>query len=285
MKVFISWSGTASQEIGKALRDWLPNVIQSVRPYFTPQDIEKGARWQTEIQAELDNSEVGIFVITKDNLDSKWLHFEAGAISSYMDRISVCPLLFGIEATDVTGPLSQFQATVFSREEAFKLVQTINQKLGDHKIGDTQLRVIFTKWWPDLEAEVKGILSQHLNNNKQEIRKDRDILEEILQTTRLLVATPANTGRGSRSAVALAHEIIERIDPVLFARFTSESFTEQQLMALRGVISCIKFHCDEGEMRDALVLQIEKQMRKLSMHLELNKKNTQPATADDDIPF
>ena len=58
MKIFISWSGQLSQEIGSAIRDWLPNVIQVVKPYFTPQDIEKGARWQTEIKSELGSGPI-----------------------------------------------------------------------------------------------------------------------------------------------------------------------------------------------------------------------------------
>ncbi|WP_165788483.1 hypothetical protein [Stutzerimonas stutzeri] len=41
MKVFISWSGDMSREIGEALRTWIPGVIQQVKPYFTPNDIEK----------------------------------------------------------------------------------------------------------------------------------------------------------------------------------------------------------------------------------------------------
>ena len=42
MKVFISWSGITSEKIGEALIDWLPKVIQRVKPYFTPEDLEKG---------------------------------------------------------------------------------------------------------------------------------------------------------------------------------------------------------------------------------------------------
>ncbi len=44
MKVFISWSGNNSKKLGETLRDWLPAVLQVVKPYFTPSDTEKGTR-------------------------------------------------------------------------------------------------------------------------------------------------------------------------------------------------------------------------------------------------
>ena len=70
MKVFISWSGPHSERLGEVLRDWLPNVLQHVRPYFTPSDIEKGARWSTDIAKELDESHMGILCVTRDNIHS-----------------------------------------------------------------------------------------------------------------------------------------------------------------------------------------------------------------------
>ncbi|TQV89535.1 hypothetical protein [Aliikangiella coralliicola] len=53
MKVFISWSGELSKELGEVFRDWLPSVIQSVKPFFTPNDIEKDSRWSKDIAQEL----------------------------------------------------------------------------------------------------------------------------------------------------------------------------------------------------------------------------------------
>jgi hypothetical protein len=51
MRVFISWSGNLSRQLGEALRKWLPSALQYVKPYFTPADIDKGARWASEIKS------------------------------------------------------------------------------------------------------------------------------------------------------------------------------------------------------------------------------------------
>lgn len=60
MKLFLSWSGTVSQRIAEALREWLPNVVQSVQPWMSSEDIEKGVRWSIDIAAELSQTRVGI---------------------------------------------------------------------------------------------------------------------------------------------------------------------------------------------------------------------------------
>lgn len=93
MKIFISWSGKLSQELGNALKEWIPDVLQAVQPYFTPEDIQKGERWSSEIAKELEDSMFGIFCVTPETLNSGWMHFEAGAISKSKDGAQVCPIL------------------------------------------------------------------------------------------------------------------------------------------------------------------------------------------------
>ena len=66
-KIFISWSGDLSKALGEAVRDWIPKVLQSEKPYFTPDDIEKGAKWDKEISQELDSSQLGIMCLTQEN--------------------------------------------------------------------------------------------------------------------------------------------------------------------------------------------------------------------------
>lgn len=101
MKVFISWSGDLSHKVAVILRDWLPSVIQSLESYVSSEDIDKGARWSTDISKELEDSSFGILCITRENLDPPWLNFEAGALSKSVDRSRVSPFLFGVKRSDI----------------------------------------------------------------------------------------------------------------------------------------------------------------------------------------
>ena len=116
MKVFLSWSGEISHKVAMVFRDWLPSVIQEIEPYVSSEDIDKGARWSTDIAKELENSTFGILCVTRDNIIAPWLNFEAGALSKTMDKSFVSPFLFDIKRSEVNGPILQFQSTVFEKE-------------------------------------------------------------------------------------------------------------------------------------------------------------------------
>jgi hypothetical protein len=87
MKVFISWSGDLSHKLGEAFHKWLPGALQTVRPYFTPADVEKGARWSSEIAKELESADVGVLFITRENVNSAWLLYEAGALARALGKV------------------------------------------------------------------------------------------------------------------------------------------------------------------------------------------------------
>jgi TIR domain len=161
MKVFISWSGDRSKQYGEAIRDWLPNVMQFTKPYFTPADIEKGARWDNEISKELGQSQIGIFTMTAENLTSPWIMFEAGAISKVVDVSRVCPIVFGVEKIVLVGPLSRFQATAFDKSEVRQLLTTINKAAKEEAaLTERRLDEAFDRWWRDLEEKVASHLSK-----------------------------------------------------------------------------------------------------------------------------
>ena len=184
MKVFISWSGQHSKKLGEALRDWLPGVLQLVTPYFTPSDIEKGTRWSTDISKELSESQIGILCITRDNIHSDWILFEAGALSKSLEKSHVCPVLFGITNTDLAGPLKQFQTTEFDKDDMRRLLGVINGRIDENKLPQKTLDTVFEKWWPDLEGKINEILLE-IDEPEEPLRSDRELLEEILQLSRI----------------------------------------------------------------------------------------------------
>lgn len=188
MKVFISWSGDVSNKVAEAIREWLPTVLQTVKPYFTPSDIEKGTRWSSDIAKELDDSMAGIFCVTPQNINSQWLMFEAGAISKKVDQSLVCPILIGLGNSDIHGPLTQFQTTLFEKSDFRKLVHDLNKANKSNMLEESVLNTVFEKFWPDLESRVKSILEENVTKDEQNInmRSERELLEEILDLSRAL---------------------------------------------------------------------------------------------------
>ena len=188
MKVFISWSGNTSHKIATVFRDWLPSVIQSIEPYVSSEDIDKGARWSTDIAKELENSTFGILCVTKENLHAPWLSFEAGALSKSMDKSFVTPFLFDIKRSEVNGPILQFQSTIFERADIKKLLQTLNKACGDNGLSDKMLDRAFDVWYPTLENELSMIREQTDQSDDTATNHEEEqpsaIIEEILELSR-----------------------------------------------------------------------------------------------------
>ncbi|HEX8921265.1 MAG TPA: toll/interleukin-1 receptor domain-containing protein [Pyrinomonadaceae bacterium] len=183
MKIFISWSGERSKAIAEILREWLPNVVHAVRPWVSASDIEKGARWVSNLAVELDQTKIGIICLTPENLDAPWIMFEAGALSKTLQTTYVCPFLFGLEPSDIKGPLVQFQATKAEKEDTKKLIHTINRALGGEARPERKVEETFEVWWPKLEEGLRKIRKPQ-DNQRPERRKNDIVLEEILGLVR-----------------------------------------------------------------------------------------------------
>src|SRR5262249_22934477 len=123
MKIFLSWSRDESKEVARAFSVWLPRVIQAIKPWFSP-DIEKGAKWGAELDKALEGTRFGIVCLTPNNLDSRWLHYEAGALSKTEGARVWTFLHRGLSPGDVGPPLGSFQATTAEKDEVFKLLQS-----------------------------------------------------------------------------------------------------------------------------------------------------------------
>lgn len=181
MKVFISWSGQRSAAVADALRYWLPKVIQALEPWMSADDIEKGTRWRSGLASELEQSSVGIICLTPENLDSTWVHFEAGALSKQQQNTYVCTFLLELEPTDVKEPLAQFQATRAQKSDVQKLMLTINNTLGASRLSESELNEALEVWWPKLQERLSAIEKPRERKSHRDVR---DMIEELLELVR-----------------------------------------------------------------------------------------------------
>ena len=181
MKVFISWSGKRSQSLAQSLRDWLPLVLHYVEPWVSESDIAAGDRWAQAIAGELEASNFGIICITPENLNAQWVLFEAGALAKSMQEAKVIPLLFGLEFSDVTGPLAQFQAKKVEQEGLSEVIHAINC-VADDKAPDDRTKQLFSALWPKFEEALNDIPEQA--PTEQHSRPHTEILEELVTGVR-----------------------------------------------------------------------------------------------------
>ncbi len=201
-KVFISWGGDLSKQLAEELSQWIPSVLQFVKPYFTPDDIEKGSHWESCIANELSTSNFGLICLTSDNLTRPWILFEAGTLSKNLGHSHVCPILFNVDPTTLNSPLSCFQTTQFNKSDFRKLIQTINNTCGEYKLSDIVLNKVFEKWWPEFEERINTILSSQPNPPaNQNERSEADLLKEILELTRISAKSDSVTSESLRRSL------------------------------------------------------------------------------------
>lgn len=155
MDIFLSWSGTRSKAAANAFREWLPNLITSVEPWISSEDIDAGRRWSNEMQKKLDAIDFGVLFVTKHNQKAPWLTFEAGCLSKSIEKGVVCPILLDLQPEDMekTNPLTLFQSKPPNKDGIFSVVHSIN-KANKEVIKESRLRTIFDRWWPDLECKL-----------------------------------------------------------------------------------------------------------------------------------
>lgn len=186
MTVFLSWSGPRSKRIAEVLKTWLPSVIQAIKPFFSPDDVAKGSRWSGNVGSQLQDCSVGLIILTRENLEAPWIHFEAGALGKSLSQSRVCPLLFdGLEPTDVQGPLEQFQSAPFNETETKRVLKMINDELKEGALEPDVFERVFGMWWPQLAADIEKAVAERGDEAAfPERRTDRDMLEEVLILSR-----------------------------------------------------------------------------------------------------
>jgi hypothetical protein len=228
----MSWSGDRSREVAKLLDYWIKCVVQATRPWISTSGIDAGSIWFHQINSELQDTTFGIICLTKENRDAPWILFESGALAKGLASSRVCTFLIDLEPKDIRDPLAQFNHTLPNSESMWKLVSTLNGSLPELSRLDVGiLKGVFETYWPQFEEKFAGILKTYPATTVVPPRKEKDILTDILESTRGLERRmrmiedrgnigshprPARTMQGARYAPA-------RVAPEVSARKFDEA--------------------------------------------------------------
>lgn len=251
-----------------ALRDWLPNIIQSIDIWMSESDIDIGSRWGPDLDKELEKSQFGILCLTSECVTSTWIHYEAGALSKFVDKSRVCPYLLDLQPTDIKGPLVSFQAARADKDDTLKLVQTINRATGERVLPESRISTIFERFWPDLQKALVDIPSD-ANIVTGFSRPPEDMIEEILKTVREQSRIIAEI------QTQLANlEVLRPIDPVVskkIERSTAPShiiditdfISQDRGVSKRVIVRMsdgkdykIEFNCNGQELQDQIINEV-----------------------------
>lgn len=189
MKVFISWSGDTSRAIARQIQDWLGIVVQKADFWISQRDISPGERWALVLSNALEHCNIAIICVTQENKNSPWIHFEAGAIARPVDG-KVIPLLFDITASELDGPLSQFQSVSLDQSGMEKLVGILHENTGT-ELEINQREKLFSVMWPTLREQVDNIVKSQQQGGI--IEHSADVVDEIIEGSNNLILTYENS--------------------------------------------------------------------------------------------
>jgi len=181
MKVFISWSGRRSKALANAIKEWIPDIVQHADPWVSDKDISAGERWAQKVAGELETSDFGILCITPENLSSEWILFEAGALSKSMQDARVIPLLFGLELSELSGPLSQFQALKVDEQGMIDTLKAINDA-SDKKTDGSTIERLVPALWSQLQEKLDAIPARE--EAEKHMRPQTEIMEDLVAQVR-----------------------------------------------------------------------------------------------------
>lgn len=200
MNIFITWSGNTSYQVATEIANWLKGDLRfSVNTFISKSDIQKGGNWFNGVTENLENADYAIVCLTRENLDSPWLNFEAGFLSHSTkiksDKVvKVVPFLFGLKLENLQNhPLTQLQVTEYDKDDIKQMVKHLNSYMKPVPIEKEYLELMFESKFPKLQQALDQLLTQIKNRlivifeqeHEQQKAEVTNTLEQILDEERL----------------------------------------------------------------------------------------------------
>lgn len=174
-EVFISWSGEKANKYANFLENVLNQIFGRRAKTFYSGNIESGTVWLDRINQALEESKIGIIVLTKESMKKPWVNFEAGAIfKADIKNTSIIPICVDISFKDLENhPLRFFQSRYyFTWDSMMNLFNYLKEKL---------------QWQYQMNLQdiqkIQNEFSRFLDENK-----DLNLIEDLLHKNQISIS-------------------------------------------------------------------------------------------------
>lgn len=156
MKVFFSYSGVRSKNIAQAFSDLLKNIYPDIEVFGMHTDIAVGDDWRKSLENAGSGSDLAIVFLTRENMDKPWINFEMGYLRDKEKHI--IPFLADFPPSDLSGPLSQFQAVTPKKDDVYKVLTHLNKISEYANLDESILKDVFDRNWSVFHKRASEIL-------------------------------------------------------------------------------------------------------------------------------
>lgn len=200
MKIIIGWSGRRSRKLAILLQEWLKRVIQAADSHIIKID-DNGREFPGSEVIGDANDCFGILCLTKDNHQDHNILFEAGVLSTKLPEDRLSAVLLNIDEESISLPLRHLSLSTTGKDDIWKLVRSLNDRMGAYKLKRDLLEDSFNTFWGRFEKEVDRIIRMPADADDTESVKERSttfssepVLIELLATVRSLESRFLATG-------------------------------------------------------------------------------------------
>lgn len=158
MKIFLNWSGEESRRVADLLREWLPELFDSVEPWMAADTFGRNNRWLEANSGGFDQAAMIVACITRANIHSDWSSLDPSSFEYSVADIP--PQLVLLASPDVNletfRPIKHpYNVLELGHDGLEILVQQING-LTDRPVQNDVLIDRFAAMWPRFEAKLKN---------------------------------------------------------------------------------------------------------------------------------
>jgi hypothetical protein len=175
MKIFISQSQERGRALADALAKFVRIVVPTAEPWVSTADLEKGSKWRAQLEQNLEQAGAGIVCLTPENLNDRWVLFEAGALSlKPLGRLWT--FVLDVPYSQIEPPLSEFQHTIPQRDDVLKMIQSISAIAGPPRKPE-DLKMVFDLLWPTFEQEIDKVRQMRAPSSPSKLDHDKALAE------------------------------------------------------------------------------------------------------------